>query len=213
MISRVVMGTALLVLGLVAPQGAHADPVVITSGTAFVWWDQSLGSATLSGEEFSIVGSGRGSSPALWRVGEPGNLDGSWNFDSVFSLPGQVTVDGATFSAVLRGGFTATTAPFVVPPIGTVNIFSTPFTATGRVQGFAPGDLSQLLFDVTIIGTGTASVLPNPVSSENLYLNRSGVLFQFAAQELDPVPEPGTLLLVGGGLAVLIRKRFPSSSR
>jgi hypothetical protein len=156
MYSRVCMGTALLVVGLFAPKPAHADPVVITSGSAAAYWDQSLTGATLFGDGFSVSGNGRGSSPASWTVGQMGNLDGTWNFDPFFQFPFQVTVDGVTFPALVRGGFTATTVPFLVPPIGTVDVFSTPFTATGRVQGFAPGDPSQLLFDVAIVGTGTA---------------------------------------------------------
>jgi PEP-CTERM motif len=195
-----------LALALVKSLPAHADPVVITSGNATAYWDQSLSAATLSGEGFSVSGNGRGSSPIVWFVGEMGNLDGEWHFDlaTVGFPPRQVTVDGATFLAVLRGGFTATTVPFVVPPFGTVDVFATPFTATGRVQGFAPSDPSQLLFDVAIIGGGTAHVSPRPVTGENFYLNdHTAVTYEFAAQSVEPVPEPATLLLVGGGLAGL----------
>ncbi len=140
--------------------------------------------------------------------GEIGDLDGQWNFEDVLVLPpSQVTVNGATFSAVLRGGFTATTIPFLVPPFGTVDVFATPFTATGRIQGFAPGDPSQLLFDVAIIGGGTAHIAPRRVAGEDFYLNGTAVVYEFAAQGLEPVPEPGTMLLVSSGVVGLLRLR------
>jgi hypothetical protein len=74
MYSRVCIGTALLLSGLFAPKPAHADPVVITSGSASAYWDQSLSGATLFGDGFSVSGNGRGSSPASWTVGQIGNL-------------------------------------------------------------------------------------------------------------------------------------------
>jgi hypothetical protein len=47
----------------------------------------------------------------------------------------------------------------------------------------------------------------------NFYLNRTAVFYQFAAQDLDPVPEPGTLLLVAGGFAGLVARRRRQGSR
>jgi PEP-CTERM motif len=205
-----------LAIALFKSLPAHADPVAITGGSASAYWDQSLSFATLSGEGFSVSGNGRGSSPVIWFVGEMGDLDGEWHFDLATAglPPRQVTVDGASFLAVLRGGFTATTVPFVVPPFGTVDAFATPFTATGRIQGFAPSDPSQLLFDVAIIGGGTARIAPHPVAGENFYLNSTtAVVYEFAAQSVEPVPEPATLMLVGVGLAGLAARRRTRASR
>jgi hypothetical protein len=82
-------------------------------------------------------------------------------------------------------------------------VFRRPFTFSGRLAGYATADLSgQPLFDVALAGSGEA----------RLQLAVDGGLYSFSSleysfQSTDPVPEPGTLLLVGGGAAFLMRNR------
>jgi hypothetical protein len=93
-------------------------------------------------------------------------------------------------------------APSVTLGSGTPNEpfedFVRPFTFAGQLTGYASPDRSgSPAFDVTLTGRGTARL---SMALENGRYHFSSLDYDFEAA---PVPEPGTLLLVGAG-AVLI---------
>jgi hypothetical protein len=101
----------------------------------------------------------------------------------------------------------AISAPSVtMPEPGTPNAelekFLRPFTFTGQLTGYAsPDRIGTPAFDLTLVGSGTATLRMAP---ENGRYSFSSLDYQFDAA---PVPEPGTLLLVGPGAALLWRRR------
>jgi hypothetical protein len=127
------------------------------------------------------------------------------------SLPGQPTaqlVAGTSFpSAFLNGRLTYTTEPFVAPAVsGSTFSFSTPFIATGRLEGFADFARTMPLFSVDLTGSGTATVSGRSISS-TLLLGQN-LSFTFTSDTPAPTPEPVSALLLATGVAgVMIWRR------
>lgn len=203
-------GVLFLFLCLALAGRASADPIVVTGGRAFAWWDGTGSNATLLGDGFSVVTDTYDGG----RIGLPAgvtNLDGTLTFGTLGARAHtwNVTVDGTRHTAFLDGFLEFDTQPFVVPrfdgPTSGVTVtFSTSFTMTGRLRGstgaFGTG---TVLFDVPLTGIGTASTVARPVTSDS-YLINSGITYEFAAA----TPEPATLLLMGTGIAgILLRRR------
>ena len=117
---------------------------------------------------------------------------------------GFLSRDGVHGFPVIRLNFSA---PSVTLPPDTgmphVTAFQVPFTFAGQLTGFPTSDLSgQPLFDVALTGGGTASL--------NMFVEESAYLFSHLDYDFnaaDPVPEPGTILLVSAGGALLWRRR------
>ncbi len=81
--------------------------------------------------------------------------------------------------------------------------FQVPFTFTGQLTAFpTPSLTGEPLFDVVLTGGGTANL--SMFVEDRLYSFSSlDYVFEAAA----PVPEPGTILLVSAGGALLWRRR------
>ena len=189
-----------------------AEPIQVTAGSAFMYWDGSGANATLLGSGLRVftdtyngglIGFDAGTAQLDGRItfGTLGAMQHTWN----------VTVDGTDYVAYLDGFLSFDTDPFAapVPTSATPSsvTFSTPFTMNGQLRGSSgPAGSGSLLFDVALTGSGTASTLARPVVP-NGYLVNSGVTYELGAS----TPEPATLLLMGSGLAGLFLRRRRTS--
>jgi hypothetical protein len=127
---------------------------------------------------------------------------------------GNATIRGVTFgnpagpgSLAMRGTFTFD-APFIaVPDAGELVSLRGPFGFSGRVAGFLDVPVGDPLFEVNLEGHGQV----------RMNLRRFDGAYGFEALEYEftpaPIPEPATLLLVGGGVAGLLARRLPFSQR
>ena len=87
-------------------------------------------------------------------------------------------------------------------PNGPFLVYQRPFTFGGQLTGYASEDRSGApLFDLRLVGNGTATL---SMGEENGLFSFSSLDYEFEAA---PVPEPGTLLLVSAGAALIWRRR------
>ena len=189
---------------------ASGEPIAVTAGRTFLYWDGAFTSATLSGSGLNVAADGLGGGTGFLEPGTRG-LDGTFFFSHVHTPHlWSVTVDGVDYSVFLQGALTFDTDSFGVPPAarGTEAEFRTPFTMTGWLRG-TTGTLGtgSVLFDILLSGSGTASAAAVAVD-DNLY-RTGGVSYEFGpAPDVSATPEPATLLLLGTGVAgVLMRRR------
>lgn len=186
-----------------------ADPIQVTGGNAFMYWDGTGSNATLLGNGLNVRTDTLGGGLIGFGAGTP-QLDGSITFGTLGAMQHtwNVTVGGTDYVAYLDGFLSFDTDPFAAPAPTSATpssvTFSTPFTMIGRLRGSSgPQGSGSLLFDVELTGSGTASTLARPIGPD-AYLVNSGVSYELGAA----TPEPATLLLMGTGLAgVFLRRR------
>lgn len=197
---------------LVAVPSSSAEPVTITSGLlTAIWSPQRGGSTLLTGTRgFSLdarVSPGEGRIDVLDCVsclpGAPLSVAGIL---SGAAFTGVATIDGQTYTD-LSGvpGPTSIYMEFfgrtVLPAIQAADVVVTlPFSMMGFFN--LPGT------EEVLKGRGLATVVLRPaVVAPDVPLQWAGssVVYDFGNQAM--VPEPSTMILVGGGLLALVRAR------
>jgi hypothetical protein len=206
--------SVVLLLALAAPQPAGADPVLITGGyLAMGSWRGDIDLVGQQGFRFakpmSSIGGLYGPGQCMGcRPGDILSLSSHW---SGKDLGGVVSFRGDAYPI---GGFQWRNSLLIefsgsVPVPAVAGDFVTlvaPFTFSGAFS-FSP-DLSQeRQARVTLLGLGTATVRLRAMAGDGLsapYWEIHSTRYEFA-----PIPEPATLLLVGGGAvaAALARRR------
>ena len=205
---------------------ASADPILLTSGSASIWWDESTASFLLTGDNFSASGGGIAGAGASFGEGTAGqvvNLNGSINPNILYT--GTLTLNGITYSlpgAASRdqqgqltgltwsGGLQFQTTPVVLPMTSAPTfLLETPFLLTGTLMGLNPDQ--TVAFAVDVAGQGMASAtLTNHVQADgsNFFTDRIGGVGYVvsAASAPSATPEPSTLMLTGIALAALGRR-------
>ena len=209
------------IFGTVLPTAA-ADPVrVVTSGSYVVVWGEES-NLRLLGAGFEIGSSAFTRDMPLFRCHpcSPGStldlsatLTGALGGDDA----GSATVDGTSYSPAyylgeIRFASGSVVVPDLPPIIGADEAdASLPFVFTAQLSVFpTAARTGPASFTGSFTGSGIATVtfINNP-NFVGLYADRISYTFDAA----DPVPEPASLLLVGGGLAVAIRRRHHRRAR
>lgn len=204
---------------LAYPGVAQADPIVISSGTIVGYTVSSEAFIDVQGPEFSFTGSYdlfRANYGVCAPCASP-VVDLGGNFHPVDSGSGAGTgvIEGHNYPQVYvefsSGTFTTPTATLTELGASLVDV---PFTFTAVMNGYLEGPLDRPrevrpVFTVDLAGSGRASGLFFGEIDENHADGRSfwnsQLLYEFAQPQ--PVPEPGTLLLVGGTIGALAVRR------
>jgi len=184
------------------PTTTNADPIVITGGSLTVTGLGGGPDFTLFGENFATSGGGdRGALGLQARA--------------VFTTGSVVTVGANFVGSSLEphaGFFNFTGPPIVIPFSLTTLTITSPFEFSGRLLTCPQSCfLGPVISNVELVGSGTATFT---VLLSGLTPNGTPIFtFQSITYNFE-VPEPASVLLLGGGLAALgaaLRRRCRSS--
>jgi hypothetical protein len=211
---RSILLSAMVLLGVAGlPARALADPIVITGGFLTSVGFGNFGTFDLSGAGFSLVGStDQGNvEPALCFPCEAGSVvPMSTLLPGRLQLSAPAVIDGIPFGGTVDATFQFTSPSIVVP--------SAPANFTVRQAFTFSGSLAGSVEDTTVItrlllgqGTLTANFLLNPNILDVTAFEFADITYEF--EEAAPIPEPMTLLLVGGGIGALAVRRRRRESR
>lgn len=215
-------------LGLAAvvllPRPASADPVTIRSGYVETSQVLALARGTLHGDAFSMTFGADAFVTSLAYDCWPCLPGTTVHLGGTFEGPragGSAVVDGTTYPQVFFDGMTGTfTSPsFVVTGDSTLTI-TQPFTYNGVVSGYLVdpwvSGFTEPAFIKFLTGQGTASAtfIFTRFSEDDDGAMFTATNLRYDFGDAAPVPEPTTMLLVGGGMAFMTyRERRRQSVR
>ena len=178
----------------------------VTSGEDGFW--------NLSGDGFSFVGTGLGSSLPFWTCGfclpgTPVGLDAAL-LPGDFSDSGTADLNGTHYEQVYWTGRLDFDSEYVTA--GADVRASAPFHFTGSLSAFLNETRTGTpLFSTELTGTGTVHIrfFRELVSDPSVPGGPWAEVFsvRYAFEDQTPVPEPTTLVLIGSGLAGLAASR------
>jgi hypothetical protein len=209
--------TVLLLLGATI---VHADTIDVTTDRVF---ENSGGSLMLDLDGTSFVANAGGSAdlgmlPGTLTAGEQINLSHTFNttFTAPFEFGGpHALVNGTTYGDVdlQATNFSFQSSSLTLAP----GESSSPFSFTGTLTGYMPGQPANTLFTEDLVGSGTANIMTHATGAGTLALD--SISYNFApgsveSSAVSPTPEPEPLVLLAFGmigLAVAWRVRHASA--
>jgi hypothetical protein len=232
---RSMWAVAVSVWFLASPTVALADPIVISSGVA-IGNPLGVGVSHLimnvQGPEFSFLTNGGpigGFLPNIDDCNPCGVFDGgvfvpspvvdlgaTLNSSGFDDGTGTGLIEGVTYPQVhVRFSSGTITTPSVTLTELGESLVDVPFSFTAVMNGYLEDQVTRPsnappIFTVELTGSGRASASFIGLNDENSPSGRSfslGSLMQYDFVQPQPVPEPGTLFLVGGAIGALAARR------
>jgi hypothetical protein len=214
-----VVSACVLLTCLLEPPPLRAEPVTVTGGDVQVSVLIHSARIHFRAENFFVSTGTADFRSALaeyyFPLGSTVTLGGVWRPTDLRG--GEAVVNGVSYPEVRFGygssGGTFVTAPVTLTGEGLI-IVSVPFSFTGFVTGLPPWACCEdaaPLFTTTLTGSGVARAAFLGFSDIGIAspVNLPGTDYHVQYVFADPIPEPGTLLLVGGAaLALAARRRL-----